>query len=153
MNSYIRHIVWLSSLLALSACGPVKVVSAPQVQLSQLDYVPSSQTWNAKLLMRNFSNVPMRFVRVRMQMKIADALVASNDETLDFLVPADSGESYPIKLALQKSAADTLQNLAANARVEYILDGSIDTQKPSGHFKFHYVGQLSKTPGLPNQFR
>jgi hypothetical protein len=146
----------ISSVLALQLYGCAtnpKVVASPQVLLQGLRIdagANATSNAEARILMHNFSNIPMTFTSMRGEFKLEGkpAALLSLDFSLE--LPGESPENLNTTLALSPAA---MIALSASQPLQYTLQGTITTIKPSRSFKFFYEGQLNPTPGVIGAWR
>ena len=141
-------------LAMLSSCATdPKVVASPQVLLQGLRLSPNSQPGNlgdARILLHNFSNIPMTFTAMRGEFKLAGQSAAPISLDFSLEIPAESPENVSAKLLLSPAA---LVYLNASQPIPYTLEGTITTIRPSRTFKFFYEGQLNPNPGIAGAWR
>ncbi len=146
----------ISSVLALQLYGCAnnpKVVASPQVLLQSLRIAAGANATSnaeARILMHNFSNIPMTFTSMRGEFKVAGRFAAPIDLDFSLEIPAESPENVNATLVLSPEAA---VSLSASHPLQYTLQGTITTIKPSRSFKFFYEGQLNPTPGVIGAWR
>ena len=145
-------VLLLAALLSSCATDP-KVLASPQVLLQSLRIAPDSKQQthgDARILLHNFSNIPMTFIAMRGEFRLAGQFAAPI--TLDFSleIPAESPENVAAQLVLSPAA---LVFLSASQPIPYTLEGTITTVKPGRTFKFYYEGQLNPTPGIVGAWR
>lgn len=136
--------------LALTSCAnDPKVLASPQVLLQGLSVSANTQG-DARILLHNFSNVPMTFTAMRGEFKLAGQFAAPISLDFSLEIPGESPENVAARLTLSPAA---LNFLNASKPLPYTLEGKITTIKPNRVFKFYYEGQLNPTPGVPGAWR
>jgi LEA14-like dessication related protein len=142
-----RTLCALLMIATLTGCmgARPKVISAPQVLIQSL-----SQDGQARVVLHNYSNVPMQFSEMRYELKFAGVMAASGALAMDIEVPQDSPESVTLTFVLNPAAK---QKLTLNQPIAYTLTGMMTASKPSRRDEFSYQGQLSPIPGKPGEWR
>jgi hypothetical protein len=132
--------------LMLSACvGKPKVVSTPQVLIQELN-----TDGQARVVLHNFSNVPMTFSQLRYSLSFQGKLAAEGVEALSIEVPPNSPEQISIKLTISEQSRLLLD---ARQPIAYTLKGMIVSSKPSRKSEYIYEGRLNPVPGKAGSWR
>ena len=151
---FIRFLISLLLALQLSGCATdPKVVASPQVLLQGLRIgtgANASSGAQARILMHNFSNIPMTFTSMRGEFKLAGRSAAPIALDFSLEIPGESPENLNATLILSPQA---LVSLSKPQPLQYTLQGTITTIKPNRSFKFFYEGQLNPTPGITGAWR
>lgn len=137
------------ALVLQSCANKPKVVASPQVLLQSLSVSATAQG-DARILLHNFSNIPMTFIAMRGEFKLAGQFAAPLSLDFSLEIPGESPENVPAKLVLSPAALNLLN---ASRPLPYTLEGKITTIKPNRTFNFYYEGQLNPTPGIPGSWR
>jgi LEA14-like dessication related protein len=138
-------IVLLISVVFSGCAGKPKVVSTPQVLIQEL-----STDGQARVVLHNFSNVPMTFSQLRYTLSFQGKLAAEGNETLSIEVPPNSPEQISIKLTISEQSRLLL---SARQPIAYTLKGMIISSKPSRKSEYIYEGRLNPVPGKPGSWR
>ena len=144
--------------LALSACatGHVKRVSEPTASIQQLTVGADGQ-WTVELRLQNYSNVPMHFDRVALQLRAGDQPAGELDTTPGLVVGPETADVATLHLVPSADARIVVAGTLADRRsLNYTLEGTIDAA-PKDHrahtYRIKRNSALSPVPGLPGVLR
>ncbi|MEZ5460737.1 hypothetical protein [Dokdonella sp.] len=147
MKLHALLLVGIASLV-LVACGsgPVKRVSPPTASIQELTIQPDG-SWNLKIRVQNFSNVPMTFSAISAGLEVNGIAAGRVDRALALDVPGESADIFSATLSPTATVRPGDTDLA------YRLHGNIESSEPAGKFNFERKSRLSPTPGLPGTWR
>ena len=146
--SFRNLVVAALAALALASCGggPVKRVSPPTASVQELT-VRADGSWQLRIRMQNFSNVPMTFNAIDAELEIADQKAGSLKMALDLYVPGESADVFEATLTPGAGVRP------GNPDFAYRLHGTIRSSDPKGDFKFERKSRLTAAPGLVDTWR
>jgi len=143
-------------LLAGCASGPVKRVSKPTASIQQLS-VGADGHWTVDLRLQNFSNVPMRFDQIALELRTGDEAAGELKASPALTVGPESVDTLSIKLTPSASARLLIAGTLADRRsLPYRLEGTVtaaaEDRKPR-EYDIERDSALSPVPGLPGVMR
>lgn len=135
-------------LLAGCASGPRTNIFPPQVRIQELA-VQADGSWNLRMRIENFSNVPMRFTGLKVRITLDDKDAGELRLEPDRDIGPNSAEVFDTRFTPSTEA-----RIAADARyLPYSLQGEVSSVDPRRSYKLKYDSGLNPTPGIPNTFR
>ncbi len=150
------HVPVISLLiLLLSACvsGPVVRYFPPQANLQELQR-DTEGVWKAQVRLQNFSNGAMQFNNLRLKIRIQDGEWAQITALDTLKVGASNAEILTLPVAFNAESNRVLnERLQKSQSVRYVLEGELDSIKPSKSYPLKYEGRLNPAPGLNGVFR
>lgn len=155
---YLRPLACLA-LLSLVACGQVRHVFPPAINIQQLNAPPQGD-WTATLRLHNQSyDANVRFDQIRLDVTLGGVAVGSIQRDISIDVPERSSDIAEVTFTPDAAARDTLSHLktAGDAKqLQYGIQGSAtisDEGKHSKTFDIDHSGWLSPVPGVPHLYR
>ncbi|WP_045767318.1 LEA type 2 family protein [Xanthomonas albilineans] len=157
-----RHPLRLGLLIIctalLGACGDgmVRRVSDPAASLQQLTVNPDG-SWKVELRLQNYSSIPMRYDRLRLDLGVGGEAAGTVQATPGISIGPETADV--INVAVQPSSAARLtiaDALASQHSLEYTLKGSIAAtpeEKKQRTFAIDTHNTLSPAPGLDGVLR
>lgn len=158
MRQPFRYALIALSLLALAACGggKVKRVSEPAASIQQLT-VGADGNWEVQLRLRNYSSMPMRFDRVRLEITVGDQPAGTLDASPALSIGPSSADVVTATLQPASGARLVVADTLAGARsLPYELKGNIAAtpeERKQRDFPLQARSSLSPAPGLPGVLR
>jgi hypothetical protein len=149
-----------SALLLLSACGsggPVRRVSEPAASIQQLT-VRADGSWSVQLRIDNYSNVPMRFGAVRLDLAVGGQAAGALQGDANLVIGPESADVATLAMAPSSGVRVLVADaLAARRSLPYALTGTLhaapaDGGQPRG-YGIDRDSALSPVPGLPGVLR
>ena len=148
-------LLFLLLALALAACGggPKKRVFPPEARLQELQRLDDGGL-RLQLRLHNYSNVPMRFERVDLELRLDDAAAGRIALTPALQVAASSVEIVEARLAPPPAVLQAVDAALADGRpLRYRLAGTLATEAPRGHYDLEFASTLDRVPGLDRVLR
>ena len=142
-------------LLLLSACasGPTVRYFPPQANLQQLQRSDDGN-WQAQVRLQNFSNGAMQFNNLRLKIRIQDGEWAQISALDTLKVGANNAEILTLPVVFSPESNRVLgERLQKSQSVRYLIEGELDSIKPSKTYPLKYEGRLNPAPGLNGVFR
>lgn len=142
-------------LLLLSACasGPTVRYFPPQANLQQLQRSDDGN-WQVQVRLQNFSNGAMQFKNLRLKIRIQDGEWTQITALDPLKVGANNAEILSLPVAFNAESSRILnERLQKSQSVRYMLEGELDSDKPSKTYPLKYEGRLNPAPGLNGVFR
>jgi FlaG/FlaF family flagellin (archaellin) len=143
-----KLIVLLFLALAGCASGPQKNIFPPQVRLQELA-VQSNGDWVLKVRIQNFSNVPMNYERLSVELTVDDVSAGTVRLDPDSSIGPNSAEIFNATIT---PSSDAKTKISATS-LPYRLKGEIFSVDPGRGYKLNYESALSATPGVKGTFR
>ncbi|WP_058835232.1 LEA type 2 family protein [Luteimonas abyssi] len=147
--------------LVLAACtsgGPVRRISEPAASIQQLS-VGVDGNWTVELRLQNYSSIPMRFDRLRLDLRIGEVAAGTLDAAPALQIGGERPDILSVTLVPAADARLQMADALATGRtVAYALEGTI-TAAPTdrGNARDYAIrrsnGVLSPVPGLPGVLR
>lgn len=157
----IRRNIFATVALAtflLGACsgGPVRRVSEPSASIQQLT-VHTSGTWSVDLRLQNYSSVPMRFDRVRLELEVDGLSAGILDASPGLSVGPESADVTTLPFTPKAEARMVLADALSSRRsLPYSLKGPITATPEEGKprdFDISSHSTLNPVPGLDGVLR
>ncbi|MBN6148876.1 LEA type 2 family protein [Xanthomonas sp. AmX2] len=158
MRQRFRLALLLLSIALLSACGDgmVRRVSDPAASVQQLT-VNLDGSWKVELRLQNYSSIPMRYERLRLDLGVGGEAAGTLQATPGFSIGPETADV--ISLSLRPSSAARIavaDALAGRRSLEYTLKGEIEAtpeEKKLRSFEIDTRNLLSPAPGLDGVLR
>ncbi|MCD9033408.1 hypothetical protein LDO32_16965 [Luteimonas sp. Y-2-2-4F] len=147
----------LCLLLVACSTGPVRRVSEPAASIQQLSVGADGQ-WSIELRLQNYSSIPMRFDRIRLDLRAGETAAGTLEAAPALQIGGESADVITLRLAPSAQARLLLADaLAAGRGTGYALEGEIVAAPADrGNARDYRVrrnGALSPVPGLPGVLR
>jgi hypothetical protein len=145
-------------LLGLAACatGPARRVSEPTASIQQLR-VEADGRWTVDLRLQNFSNVAMRFERVKLTLRAGEETAGELSADTALTVGPESADIAQITLTPSAGARILVAGALADRRnLDYTLEGTLSAgaeDRKSREYRIRRSSALSPVPGLPGVLR
>jgi hypothetical protein len=104
--------------------------------------------------LHNYSNVPMRFDRVDLQVRIDGHPAGTLELAPAISIAANSVEVLSATLQPSAAARQTVESaLSIGVGIAYQLTGNVVTSDPRGNWKQDFSSRLDRVPGLEGVLR
>jgi hypothetical protein len=154
----IRILALLTLAALLTAClgDQVKRVSPPAVGIQQLS-VGADGRWQVQVRLNNYSNVPMRFTALHLQLEVQGIAAGTLDATPNLDIGPASADVANVTLVPGVEARIAIATaLASGQGVAYRLEGHVTANadgKRSHDYPLRAESRLNPAPGLPGVLR
>lgn len=148
----------LSLAVLLSACvgDLVRRVSPPAAGIQQLT-VGADGRWQLQVRLNNFSNVPMRFTALHLQLDVQGIAAGTLDAAPNLDIGPTSADVASVVLTPSVDARIAIANaLASGQGVAYRLQGTVTAAadgKRNHEYPLHAESRLNPAPGLAGVLR
>lgn len=144
-------------LLAACGSGPVRRISEPAASIQQLS-VGADGDWSIELRVQNYSSVPMRFDRIRLDLRTGETAAGTLQAAPALQIGGESPDVFTVTLTPSSEARLRMADaLAAGRTVSYALEGEIAAAPAdrggARDYRVRRTGVLSPVPGLPGVLR
>lgn len=154
-----HHLLICLALLALAACGQIRHVFPPNINIEQLD-TPAQGDWTATLRLHNQSyDAGVRFDRLQLDVSLGGVSAGSITRDISIDVAERSSDVVEASFTPSTAARDKLAQSKASGngnQLQYAVKGSAtisDEGKNSGTFDIDHSGWLSPVPGVDHLYR
>ncbi len=144
--------------LWLGACsgGPVRRVSEPSASIQQLT-VHANGAWSVDLRLQNYSSMPMRFDRVRLELEVDGHPAGTLDASPGLSVGPESADVTTLPFTPGAEARLVLADALSSRRsLPYSLKGPVTATPEEGKprdFDISSRSALNPVPGLDGVLR
>lgn len=153
---------WLLALLALllplTGCmgDLLKRVSPPAVAIQQLT-VEADGHWRVQLRINNFSNLPMRFSTIALEVQVQGIAAGTLQATPNLDIGPTSADVTELRLLPTADARIALATaLASGQGIAYALKGTVSASADGARtrdYPLHADSRLNPAPGLSGVLR
>lgn len=148
------HIALGLALLSLTACGQVRHVFPPAVNVEQLRTPPSGD-WTATVRLHNQSyDAGVRFDHLKLDLRMDGVDAGLLEQKLSLDVAERNSDVAEVQFTPTAAARDKLS--ANSQQIRYTVSGSVtlsDEGRNSGDFDVEQSGWLSPVPGVAHMYR
>lgn len=155
---WLRWTGWMLCALLVASCasGPVRRVSEPSARIQQLS-VQADGSWQVQLRIENFSSIPMRFERLRLDVEVDGSAAGTLEAAPALTVGPESADTTALTLSPSVAAKLAVADALAGRRsVHYTLAGNVAAvpeDEREREFTIERRSALSPAPGLPGVLR
>ncbi len=153
-----RWLAFLVLLLPLAACmgDLVKRVSPPAATIQQLT-VEANGDWRVQLRLNNYSNVPMRFTAIALDLNVQGLAAGKLQAAPALDIGPTAADVTEVRIAPTAEARIALASaLASGQGIAYSLEGTLAASANGARvreYPLHADSRLNPAPGLPGVLR
>jgi len=145
-------LVFVASLLAACASGPVKRVFPPEARVQEIQLRDGRAT--IQLRVQSFSTVPSEVQAYALTLEFAGAEAARLEGRATTTVLPQAAETLAIDTTLDAAALERANAALANGTaLRYRLHGTITVEPNGRDYPIDYSSALSRAPGLDGVLR